>query len=218
MGDTYAVLTGDLIGSTQAGADAVKASMTVIVNTAREIGHWPKGKDTRFTRSRGDAWQLVIQEPADCLRAALMLQARLRAWPEGIPTRISIGIGRVHSLGTDSLADAEGPAFIASGQGLDQMGKSQRLVVFFGRLTPFLQSVASLADELARRWTREQAQAMGLALQPHDPTLEEMAPQLEISKQAVNYRLTGAGLRAIRLALRGWEDGFDMAFFDGAAL
>lgn len=216
MQPIYAVLTGDLINSTEAGAEALQASMQVIAGTAQAIGHWPGCHDTRFTRSRGDGWQMVLNEPGDALRMALMLQASLRGVTKGIPTRISIGLGRVDSLGSKDLSDASGPAFTASGQGLDHMYRLQTLSIRceetprLQAALPFLQAILALADELARRWTREQAEAMALALQPHSPTLAEMAAQLAISSQAVNYRLAGAGLRAVRLALRGWEDGFDM--------
>lgn len=216
MPPLHAILTGDLIGSTEAGSEVLQTSMFILANTAQIIGNWSPSTDANFTRSRGDAWQMVVHDPGHSLRAVLLLQARLRAWPEGLATRISIGIGRVDSLGTDNLADASGPAFIESGQGLDRIGRIQRLAITFDKQTPFQQAIPfqqgliALADELARRWTREQAEAVALALQPHNPTLEEMGQSLAISKQAVNYRLTGAGLRAIRLALRAWEDGFDM--------
>ncbi len=211
----YAVLTGDFIGSAETGATALQSSMHEVASIAFEINHWPGNRDTRFTRSRGDGWQLVLYQPGDCLRAALMLQARLRAVPEAIPTRISIGVGPAESLGTTDLSDASGAAFTASGQGLDQMYRLQRLAIRCGRLTPFLQSLVTLSDEVARRWTREQAEAICLALQPGNPTLAEMAEELAISKQAVNYRLTGASLRALRLALRSWEDGFDLQLVEG---
>lgn len=210
MSQLYAVLTGDLIGSTEAGAEGLRISMQIVSGVASEIGTWPGSTDTRFTRSRGDTWQLVLRKPGDALRAVLLLHARLRAEAQGIPTRISIGIGKVDSLGTENLSDAAGPAFTASGQGLEQMHRQQRLTIECGRLTPFLQAILTLADEMTRRWTREQAEAMCLALQPGTPTLAEMAERLVISKQAVNYRLSGAGLRAIRQALRGWEDGADL--------
>lgn len=201
----YAVLTGDLIGSTAAGAEALSAAMTEIAEVAGEIAAWQGGADSRFTRSRGDAWQMVLHTPSQTLRAVLMLQARLRAQEGGIPTRISLAIGPVDSLGTRDLSDAGGAAFTASGQGLDHMPRMQRVAVSAGPETPLLQAILTLADELARRWSREQAEAMAMALAPAQPTLAAMATRLAISAQAVNYRLNGAGLRAIRQALQGWE-------------
>jgi hypothetical protein len=72
-----------------------------------------------------------------------------------------------------------------------------------------------LLDERSARWTRPQAEAMHLALalrapelRSDEPTLAEMAATLDITAQAVNYRLTGAGAPAIRRSLRSWEEVF----------
>ncbi len=216
MTKLIAVLTGDLIGSSKAGEEALQASMRVARSVGRDVGLWPSVQDTRFTRSRGDGWQMVLARPALSLRVALAMQARLRSWPGGLATRIAVGIGAVDGLGTRDLSDAGGAAFVASGQGLDRMGRG-RMMVSCGTTTPAMQAIIGLADEIARRWTREQAEAMTLALPPDDPTLETMATELQISRQAVNYRLTGAGLRAIRAALTGWEDMFDAGLITGVS-
>lgn len=215
MQEIYAVLTGDLVGSTKAGDHALRTSMIVASSVAREIGLWPTQQDTRFTRSRGDGWQMVLTNPAESLRAAIEMQARLRADPEGLATRISIGIGAIESLGTDDLSDASGPAFVTSGQGLDKLARTHRMTVQGASQTPLRQAILVLADEIARRWTREQAEALALAIHPTNPTLETMANLLQISKQAVNYRLIGAGLRPFRAALKGWEDTFETDLIKG---
>ena len=49
---------------------------------------------------------------------------------------------------------------------------------------------------------------LALPLRQDEPTLAEIAAQLGISAQAVNYRLSGAGAPAIRRSLRAWEDSF----------
>lgn len=215
MSPLFAVLTGDLIGSTEAGAAALDATMDEIAGTAARIGQWPGGSDSRFTRSRGDGWQMVLARPGEALRAAFVLQAGLRALKNGIPTRISIGVGPVVSLGTTDLSDARGPAFTASGKGMDRLDHTERLGITCGSETPFQQALASLADALMRGWTREQAEAAALALHPGNPTLAEMAATLGISRQAVNYRLAGANLRVLRLAAEDWSRAFDAHLVKG---
>ncbi len=215
MPPLFAVLTGDLIGSTDAGPTALDATMRDIAATATRIGQWPAGADTRFTRSRGDGWQMVLDRPAQALRAAFAVQAGLRALRNGIPTRISIAVGPVASLGTKDLSDARGPAFTASGKGIDRLDHTERLGITCGSATPFQQALASLADALMRGWTREQAEAMALALHPANPTLAEMAATLGISRQAVNYRLAGANLRALRSAAEDWARAFDAHLVEG---
>ena len=126
---TAAVLTGDLIGSTKVEPAALERAIDLLAETARELTGWaPPSPDPRFTRYRGDGWQMVVAEPGLALRAVLMLSASLRAADLGLATRAAIGIGAVESLGTASLADARGVAFEASGRGLDHMARVQRVL------------------------------------------------------------------------------------------
>lgn len=206
-----AILTGDLIGSTRADPADLEAAIDLLAATAEEIAAWmPDAPGPRFTRYRGDGWQLHVAVPALALRALLFLIARLRAADIGLGTRAAIGIGEAASLGTDSLADARGPAFEASGRALDAIGRTRRLAIEGEGVTPWQRIIVDLLDERTARWTRPQAEAMhlALALRPDEPTLAEMAATLDITAQAVNYRLTGAGAPAIRRTLRSWEEVF----------
>lgn len=203
-----AVLTGDLIDSTTAGAAATDLAMMVLADTAHEISLWPGAGPTRFTRFRGDGWQLLVTPQKYALRAALTLAARLRATPDAPPTRIAIGLGRAESIGGTDLSDAHGPAFAASGHALEAMPRGARLTLggTIGRDPGRLASaLIDLLDERIGRWTPEQAEAAAFALDPDDPTQAEIAGQLGISSQAVSYRLGGAGMAAIRRALQAWE-------------
>ena len=202
-------LTGDLIGSTSAAPADVEAAIDLLAETAGGIAGWmPQSprRDPKFTRFRGDGWQMHVAQPTLALRALLFLIARLRAADLGRATRAAIGIGEGASLGTTSLADARGAAFEASGRALDDIGRSRRLAIEGEGVTPLHRIVVDLLDERSTRWTRQQAEAMYLALQPEEPTLAEIAAPLAISAQAVNYRLTGAGHPAIRRSLRAWEE------------
>jgi hypothetical protein len=210
-----AVVTGDLVGSTRATPGALEGAMQVLAAAAGEIAGWPPGADTRFTRFRGDGWQLRVADAGLGLRAALTAIARLRAADLGLATRAAIGTGRVESLGTESLADAPGPAFEASGRALDAMGRSERLAIDGEGVTPLPRAVVELLDERSARWTAQQAEAVALYLDPGHPTLAAIAPGLGISAQAVNYRLTGAGAPALRRALALWEDAWPERTVDG---
>jgi hypothetical protein len=208
MPEIHAVLTGDLIGSTEAAPPAVERALAVLAEAARGVAGWRSGADTRFTRYRGDGWQMHVADAGLGLRAAMALIARLRAADLGLATRAAIGIGGVDSLGTTSLADARGTAFEASGHALDALGRSRRLTIDGHGVVPLHHGVVDLLDERSTRWTKPQAEATALYLHPDDPTLTDIAPLLGISAQAVNYRLAGAGAPAIRRALQAWEQSF----------
>ena len=110
MSRTVAILTGDLIGSTEAPPKAVERSMQIIADCASEIG-----QRTDFTRFQGDGWQMRLVQPGDCLWACLLILARLRIETGAPGTRIAVGIGEEYPTDAKTLATAMGPAFTASG-------------------------------------------------------------------------------------------------------
>jgi hypothetical protein len=204
---TIAVLTGDLVGSTGHPAATVDAAMKAIRAAAVTIADWQSPPtDTRFTRFRGDGWQMFLTRPRFALRAAVIIQGRLKAM--GMESRISIGVGKAESLGTSSLADAAGDAFERSGQGLDSMGSMWRLSIDKQDIHVEDQLIADLLAERMGRWTAAQAEAA--ALQLASPlkirTLLEIGEELNISPQAVNDRVRGAGCHTIASVLRRWEN------------
>jgi hypothetical protein len=203
-----AVLTGDLVGSTEAAPKALEQAMDVLADAAGAVSSWTPGADTRFTRFRGDGWQIHVAEPGLALRAALAASARLRAADLGLATRVAIGIGEVDTLGTDSLADARGAAFEASGHALDNLGRTRRMAIEGDDVRALHRIIVDLLADYVRHWTPEQAEATALYLRPDNPTLADIAPKLGITPQAVNYRLSGAGAPAIRRALSAWEAEF----------
>lgn len=212
--ENIAVLTGDLIASTKATGPAVDRAMQALSQAARTLGDW-SGHDTRFTRFRGDGWQLYLEKPGLTLRATLFLTAYLRAADAGLATRMAIAIASYNQLGNPGLSGASGLAFEKSGHGLDLMKRRDSIVfddddmLAFGAhksATGHLQgAVLALAHWQANRWTREQAAAIVLALDPTNPTQDQIAQSLGITRQAVQARLKGAGLAALQPALHAFE-------------
>lgn len=213
--EPIAVLTGDLIASTTAAPAMVDRAMQALAEAARTLGHWA-GHDTRFTRFRGDGWQIYLEKPELALRATLFLTAWLRACDAGLATRIAVAIARHDHLGASGLSGASGPAFERSGRALDTMQRSETVILDATPDSPSPESppsperpwqaaVLALAHWQAGHWSREQAEAMVLALSPEAPTQDQIALTLGITRQAVQARLKGAGLRALQPALAAFE-------------
>jgi hypothetical protein len=201
-----AVITGDLVGSTRHTPQKVDAAMQAIQATAADIASWQFPPTApRFTRFRGDGWQICLSQPRLSLRAAVVIQGRLIAL--GMESRISIGIGAADTLGTADLSDAAGRAFELSGHGLDQIGDTGRLAIDKDSIQVEDQLIADLLGERMGRWTTAQAEAaaMQLASPGRIRTLHEIGKQLKISPQAVNDRVRGAGCPVIAAVLRRWE-------------
>ena len=177
------------------------------------------GQETKFTRYRGDGWQMVVP-PHSYLRSAALILARLKADEQTLPTRIAIGIGPVDSLGSSDLRDASGPAFEYSGRALDALTRDRDIAIRRGPEDPLAYlgrdqdrprmdgtiawsdaAILALFGFIAGRWTRPQAEAVALALENDTAKQHTIAEKLGISRQALNLRLTGAGYGPILTAI-----------------
>lgn len=195
-----AILTGDLIAST-AAPDGGAAALAILADTAKDLGAWA-GQPARFTRFRGDGWQMLLATPGLSLRAALLIAARLAA-AQATPTRLAIGFGTMDHPGTTDLSDARGSAFAASGRALDHLPRGRHWALAGG--TEWQSAFLALAEWQATGWTPEQAQAMALALPPDPGRQSDLAARLGITRQAFAARLSGAGRAAWDPALRAFE-------------
>lgn len=209
MRDIKAVITGDFIGSSDKSATQLDRAMAVLEREAERLS-WQVGKGTRFTRYRGDGWQIYLDFPGLCLAAVLQIAAALRVDRQGMVTRQSIGLGRVSELPASDLSAARGEAFEISGHQLDQMRSGERIVIG-GRdaVTPWHEAIVEFAAFHTARWTPEQAEAMELYLRHDqvagDVTQTELAAELGITRQAFQARLAGAGLPAWKKALYAFQ-------------
>ncbi len=195
-----AVITGDLIHSRQASTTQVDLAMDTLRDAAKEA----EGRSNRilkFTRFRGDGWQIHLDTPGAALGTIVWLHAKLRATGLKIDSRMAAGIGGIETLGTTTLADANGPAFITSGQALDTIGKHRFTIAGIG-VTDELLAIFELVEHIIFGWTANQAEAAAIALAYPNQTQEDIATKLDISRQAVQLRLAGAGAASINRAIK----------------
>lgn len=205
----HAVLTGDLVGSTEAGRQAIEIAFARLEQTASSIG-----SETRFTRYRGDGWQIFLEDPGDGLWAMLYIHACLRA-AQGLESRMALGIGDAYGLGDTSLTVAGGTAFLTSGRRLDEMESAHRIAMATQvfrkdgkeRTDKLHLRLIAMLDDRLRDWSSQQAEVMALELAPGGaPTQKEMAEHLGITRQAVAARLRAAGGEQVCAAARDfWQ-------------
>lgn len=199
-----AVFTGDLIGSRAAPATAVDRTMTHLKKSAEILGN-TRDFHPRFTRNRGDGWQILLPDPGLILHSYLALAAALRAADTGLATRIAIGLGPVDFPGTNDLSDAAGAAFVTSGDLLETLD-SETAAIGGQAVTDWQRGVIQLADWIVTGWTAQQAEAVALVLL--NDTLDtnaDRAKSLNISRQAFEARLKGSGLSAFAHARRAFQ-------------
>lgn len=181
-----AVLTGDLIGSRKAEPRETDRAMEAIADTACSM-------HAAFLRFRGDGWQAQLDRPELSLRFALLVTAALRGLKLPL-SRFAIGIDEIAPERAASLAAETGKAFVLSGEILDAMPRRSTfgIACMTRKHSPTTWAAARLSDQVARKWTPEQAEAMALALSLPEPSGNSIAASLGISPAAASYRLQGA--------------------------
>lgn len=198
-----AVLTGTLIDVDGAASRAVDFSMAALAEGAEALRDWGLAP-TRFTRFRGDHWQMYVSATGFGVRSALFMAACLRAAETGLSSRIAVGVGSVDRL-DDDLGRASGAAFARSGKALDAMKRGRILVVDGLDADARMSAMLAMVDWMIQRWSREQAEAVALALDPARSSQAEIATRLGITRQAVQARLAGAGFQPLAAALAAIE-------------
>ncbi len=206
-----AVLTGDIIRSSRLQRGQLESVRSSLTGAVCVIRGWKRGLvKGKLEFFRGDAWQLLLADPAMALRAGILLRAALLSG--GLAdSRVAIGLGKAGKISARRISLSTGQAFIVSGRALDRMTQYSHLTVEIpessGPLTGWLPVVGHLCDSLIGQWTARQAEIVCAAIDPKEPDYEMVARSLRpaVSKQAVAKGLSGAGWHAIREAVRQFE-------------
>ncbi|MDA5094330.1 MarR family transcriptional regulator [Aliiroseovarius sp. KMU-50] len=197
-----AVLTGDIVNSTQLSPEQLDQALEALKQATDEISAWHANSTqttTIFGRRGGDGWQAMLQASELSLRAALFLRASLMsAGPFQTRIAAASGSGTLNKKAQSDPNYAHGSAFTQSGRLLDQLPRNRLMQHAQGGT---LSASFLLADHISREWTQAQAMAMSLALAPSRGTQQDMADKLQISRQAVAQALRAAGYTAIHGAI-----------------
>lgn len=197
----FAVLTGDLVASSELGPHEVDRSLDAISAASEVLATWPDVSVVGFARRGGDAWQIAFDAPRFGLRAALYVTACIRQLDKARATRIALASGEGHMPDRDPNA-AHGAAFTASGRLLSHLPVARHLDDAAGGARS---AATLLADHIAQGWTPAQARAVAAQLPPGAGTIAQTAATLSISRQAVSQALHAAGFPALQAALTALE-------------
>jgi hypothetical protein len=206
----YAVITGDIVRSSLLSPQDRRKLLKVIEAGSRQIRRMlgdavPMDIDV----FRGDSWQMLVTDPAQALRAALLFRAHLRWQMEShhFDTRLAIGVGTADLFPRRRVSEGSGEAFRLSGLALDGMKKRRMCFSSPGSdLERPLDVIVHLLDEIAVRWTDKQAHAVIGAMQGW--TQEKIAGSWgdsPITQQTAAQHLEGAGWYAVGRGLGEFE-------------
>lgn len=185
-----AVLTGDIVKSTRLTRDEREALFTGLKAGAAAVEALQK-ETARFERFSGDSWQMLAA-PRFALRACLMMRAYIRQESKAFETRISVGLGAVEPLSPEGLGASDGPAFRASGRGLQALKGTRFFTVNTADLPIYI-----LADEISKGWTQAQARVLCKSLTRPHPTQDSLASYLGVSRMTVRGHQIAAGEPAL---------------------
>ncbi len=205
---TIAVITGDLVNSTTLGPAGIERAMTALADCANAQGDLQQSP-LRFTRHRGDGWQVVLEKPVYYLRTALAFRAALRAESSDFDTYVGIAEGKTSTrIGTD-LNRETSTAFSESGTLLDSFKITTGTKARMGHASFDIRATALyLADYISQHWTSTQAQAVLYRLnRKEDVSYTQLAEALGKSRQAAAKSLNAAGYEFIEAALFSLEKG-----------
>ena len=214
-GKLYAVLTGDIVGSSSLPGSGRQHFLQSLKSILDEIVAHDSMTDAfygRFEIFRGDSFQGIFIRPAEALRAAIIIRAAIRsmrvldATHARLDARIAVGLGKVDYLPEEtSISEGDGEAYRLSGRTLDMMKRDERLAI----ITPWpevnmeLHTECALLDALIGKWTIEQAEAISRHLKRYKQ--REIADNLGISQPAAALRLKSAGSRAVERFCERYE-------------
>ena len=214
----YAVLTGDIIGSTGYHKVTKKSLGEPITSAFGIIKTWKKQLIYSPVQIyRGDSFQVVLNDPVYALRAAVIIRAALRSFAK-VPAparlldcRIAIGIGKTelaklpqHQINNDT-SNWLGKAFTYSGALLDDKESRGNLMVRtpWSNINKELEMEFALLDLIIDNWGFGRSEVMKYRIQGLKQ--EDISKELNISQPAVNRRLKGAGDHAINSLCRRFE-------------
>jgi len=128
LGRTYAVITGDIVGSSKLAPLPREELYGLMRQGASVMRSWLRqAMPLDVDVYGGDHWQVLLTDPAKALAAALFYRAFLLAYGDGIDTRLAVGTGTVDFVPADRVSEGDGEAFRLSGRALNEASDNRRM-------------------------------------------------------------------------------------------
>ncbi len=208
MASLHAVLTGDIINSSELSSDRLEMLPDIISDEIHAVGTSAKDLFIGFYQIfRGDSWQFITKSPDSVLNVGLSLRGRLRGI-HGMDTRFSIGIGEVNEKRRSGSLANHGECYKLSGKGLDEMSANQTVDIRMGSkiegIQNFATTTARLIDAITTNWTEKQAYACALDLCGHSHEISGNV--MGITKQAFGKHLAAAKWNLVKGGLDAFRE------------
>lgn len=194
-----AVLTADIIRSSHYSPHTRRQVDRVLRTSFKEVVRkYPRAVHTNlgFRITAGDEFQGVFVDVPKTLEILTYLRAS--AATSGVKPmitfRASIGVGEISVSGKQSSYEEDGPAFVRSRRGLEELSRRRqrwtKIITEKPELDRTVDIILLLLDRQQRTWTVPQWEAIKWSLL--GLTRERIAGKLNVAHQSVTKRLTAA--------------------------
>lgn len=221
-----AVITADLIDSSQYDEEVLEKVLDTLSSEFDQIIKHHKKKEVRFNIYRGDSFQGVIQDPANALLISLQIKAVInrihlkktkknKTYSKVADFKIAIGIGTI-DLERKAISESNGQAFQFSGRSLDEMkteNRKTRLKSPEQEIDDEFNTSFYLLDTITDKWSTASAEVVYYLLKGFKE--REIAQELKITQSAVNQRKKASGWEAISGLLERYQHVITKHFKDG---
>lgn len=189
----YAVLTGDIVGSTKLAAGELQALFEAIRNSIADVARQvPVRLIGTFSVVQGDRWQLTLSPPRYAARFMVLIAAAARM--RGVTTRIALGTGEADHVVAANITESTGEAFTLSGRGLALLEtavyKKHYWIIDGKNISAYQKLLFDFLGSRTAAWTCGQAEAVVLMIQ--GCSQEKIGDSLHIARQNVGKRLNAA--------------------------
>ncbi len=221
-----AVLTADLIESTNYEEEVLKKVLDTLSSEFELIIKHHKKKVVRFNIYRGDSFQGIVYDPANALLISLQIKAAInrihlkktkknKAYSKIADFKIAIGIGTI-DLERNAISESNGQAFQFSGRSLDEMkteNRKTRIKTPDPEVDDEFNTSFYLLDTITDKWSTASAEVVYYLLKGYKE--REIATELNITQSAVNQRKKASGWEAISSLLDRYQHVITKHFKDG---
>lgn len=211
MKGIYAVITGDVVGSTLIKDDY----RDILYNISFDIREFVDS-GYRFEIYRGDSFQAITSNIQKSLITSLLLRAGFRSHaPENKPDnswdiRLAIGLGKINQNYDEevSLGSMNGEAFQLSGRAIDDMKEEKerlRIVTSNDQLNTFFKSILPLLDDMVGGWSYAQSRAVYTHLLRPTLTQSEIGKEIRTSQRSVSKILDASRIELMKPFINHYE-------------
>lgn len=198
-----AVITGDIMGSSNYGGRAKRAYLDTMLTTAlKNIFTAKKDKTDIY---RGDSFQIET-DATQVLRKAIQLRTFIIKESEGATDAyLAIGIGKIlYEANTTKQSDGE--AYQLSGKTFEQLQKgiNMQMKTAWTDWNGLFNAIAILCDSILNNLTANQAEAIYHSLFDNK-TQTEIAKELDLKQSSISARLKGGHFDALKEAIENYE-------------